>query len=106
MSAAPPPSPTFPHLTPTLWETLKSTPTPTFYRGVGVVGRKCGNVSNSPHLLIKGQCFLAVQLVATAPRLNSRNPCSVSEQAGPPLHCESTLFPFGNNPFHFKDASP
>lgn len=38
MSMSPLLSPTFPHLAPTLQKPLKPTPTPTFYRGVGVVG--------------------------------------------------------------------
>lgn len=50
MTSPPPLSPTFPHLTPTLRKPLKPTPTPTFYRGVGVVGGKCGTVENYPHL--------------------------------------------------------
>ena len=49
MTDLPPLSPTFPHLAPTLRKPLKSTPTPTFYRGVGIVGGKCRKVGNSPH---------------------------------------------------------
>ena len=74
MRMSPPLSPTFPHLAPTLQNPLKPTPTPTFYRGVGVVGGKCGKVGNAP----------PTSRSARAAPLARLDPCNPLQAALPP----------------------